>query len=143
MSLAASHPLVVSLEAELLPHCRSALQELSQVAPSAKASIFALPVGAATSYQGYHFGISCLLSGVAASETDEVALVISLCHLDRVPRLNAEIVWGSGKIEADLAGSAGSSEDWPFATSERVAEVRSQLPRLVEALCFAVQRATP
>jgi hypothetical protein len=145
MNQPTQHALVAKLEAELLPSLQEALPRLHAIGPAVRASVFALPFGSATSYQGFHLGISCLLPVGTETEPDEVALVVSACHLDREPKLNADVSWGhpSGAVEAELAQSIGSSERWPLATAERLAEVRGELPRLIELLCLAVKRGHP
>lgn len=146
MSAAATHhPIVSQLEAGLLPGLHALVLELSAAAPSVQASVFAVPVGSSTPYQGFHIGISCLLPGVSEPEPDEVALVVSACHLDRQARLNAEVVWchPSGHVEASLSRGAASSEHWPFATPERIAAVLAELPRLLRVFTHAVQRGHP
>jgi hypothetical protein len=138
------HPLVKQLQGELMPVLREVIPTVVDCSPSARVSEFAIPVGSSTTYQGFHFGLSCLLSGVPESAPDEVALVISACHLDRQPRLNAEVVWGnpSGHVEAELS-SASSSDNWPLATSEWVGQLRLKLPHLVAVLRTAAQRGHP
>jgi hypothetical protein len=142
-SATVQHSLVAQLEAEILPLLREALSVLTALGPSARSSVFAYPVGSATSYQGFHVGISCLLSGVADSEPDEVSLVFSACHLNGQPRLNAEVAWSNGHVEAELSHGASSSEHWPFATPERHKEILAELPRLIAILVQSAQRGRP
>jgi hypothetical protein len=142
-SASAQHSLVAQLEQEFLPLLRDALTALEVQAPSVRPSVFAYPVGSATSFQGFNVGISCILSGVPDSETDEVSLVICACYLNERPRLNADVTWGNGYVEAELSHGASSSEHWPFATLERYSEIRAELPRLISVLGQALQRGRP
>ncbi len=141
-SATVQHSLVAQLEAELLPVFREALSSLETQAPTARFSVLTYPVGSVTSFQGFSIGISCMLADVADSDPDEVALILSTCHLNERLRINAEVAWGNGYIEADLSHEV-SSDDWPFATSERLAEIRAALPRLISVLGQAAQRGRP
>ena len=137
------HPLVVRLFSEVLPVLRVAADRLSATIPSIRVSVFAGPCGVATSFQGFHAGISCLLPD--GHDIDEVALVVALCHLDREPRIDADVCWGhpSGQSEMTLWGAVETSDLWPLATPERERELHAALPRLVEALETAVRRGHP
>jgi hypothetical protein len=142
-SATAQHSLVALLEAELLPLLRESLPVLEAQAPSAQFSVFANPVGSATSFQGFSVGISSMLSGVPDSQPDEVSLVVCVCHLSERLRLNADVTWSDGYVEAELSHGASSSKHWPFATPERYSEIRAELPRLISVLGQAAQRGRP
>jgi hypothetical protein len=137
------HSLVVQLEAEFMPLLREALTVLEAQVPSVRCSVFAYPVGSATSFQGFILGVSCVLSGVPKSGPDDVSLVVCACYLSERPRLNADVTWGNGYVEADLSHGASSSEHWPFATSERYSEIRAEFPRLISVLGQAALRGRP
>ena len=142
-SATAQHPLVTQLEAEVLPVPRDALPLLTTEVPSANWSVFACPVGSATSYSGFHVGISCLLPSVPESMPDEVSLIVSVCGLHEKPRLNAEVTWGNGSVETEHSHGATSSEQWPFATSDQFTKTGAELPALIEILGQAAQRGRP
>lgn len=144
MLLESNHPLVNEIQAELMPVLGEAIPSIVDGANLVRVSEFSAPVGSLTLYQGFAFGLSCLVHGAAESEPDEVALVVSLCHLDRQPKLNVDVVWGhpSGYVEIAFS-SASSSEDWPLVTSELVREVRVRLPEFIAALQIAVRRGHP
>lgn len=139
-SASTQHSLVAQLKAELLPLLREAVQFLEAQIPSARTSVFAYPVGSATSFQGFNVGISCILSGAPDSQPDEVSLVVCVCYLNERPRLSADVAWGDGYVEAELSHGASSSEHWPFATPERYSEIRAELPRLISVLGQAALR---
>jgi hypothetical protein len=142
-SACVQHCLVVQLKAELMPLLHEALTVLEEQLPSVRSSVFAYPTGSATSFQGFIFGVSCVLSGVPDSDLDNVSLVVCACYLNEHPRLNADVTWGNGHVEADLSHGASSSEHWPVATSERYSEVRTELPRLISVLGQAALRGRP
>lgn len=126
-----------------MPQLERAAFMLNQSLSQAKASAFSGPIGSATAHQGYHFGIECLFPSAAVSQADNVALIVSACHLDREPRLSADVCWGhpSGQVEVSL--SEAPSEQWPFASAVRVDEVISALPRLLDAFSLAAKRGPP
>lgn len=138
-------PLVEQLQQFVLPLFRESANDLATALPGIHCSVGAQAVGSNTSYQGFQFSLSCLLPNREASLPDEVALVVDLCHLDRVPRLCAAVVWGhpSGKSEASLCPEALSSEEWPHVTQELFAELEAKLPALVAALRQAALRGGP
>ncbi|MFM2088885.1 MAG: hypothetical protein RLZZ237_3754 [Pseudomonadota bacterium] len=132
--LSHTHPLVVQLEADLLPLFRAALPEITAISPQALASVFAFSSGSASAFQDYHFGISCLLEPAAADAADEVALLVSVTGLEQQAQLSAQVAWGqpSGKIEAHAA--------LPEAHMDAL---HTALPSLLAALQEAVRRGQP
>lgn len=137
-----SHPLIVRLRRELMPQLNQAALALNESLAPALVSVFSGTVGSLTSFQGFHFGIECVFPDVAKDEPDNVAFMVSACHLDREPRLTADVCWGSpGHIEASL--DAGSSEDWPLASEGRIEEVLSEVPRLLLVFAAAAKRGHP
>jgi hypothetical protein len=138
-----NHPLVLQLDRELMPRLRQVALDLGQSLSRAEVSVFYGPVGTATKHQGLQIGIECIFSDPAASEPDNAAFMVSACHLDREPRLTADVCWGhpSGHVEACI--DDGSSEQWPLATPCRISEIITQTPRLLSAFAVAARRGHP
>ncbi|MGK5019284.1 hypothetical protein [Janthinobacterium lividum] len=132
--LSHTHPLVLQLENDLLPLFRAALAPLAAAAPQVLASVFAFSSGTNSTFQNYHFGISCLLEEVPEDAPEEVALLVSVTGLDTGARLGAKIVWGqpSGQVEAQAELQAG---DLPA--------LHAALPGLLASLQQAASRGTP
>jgi hypothetical protein len=140
-----THPVFARLANELTPRVKEAELRLKSVLPGATVSVFFGSVGAATSFKGAQLGIECLLPDVADSQPDNVAFTVTLCHMDREPRLAADVCWGhpAGYVEASLSGQEGSSDHWPFATEVRIAELIKETPHLLLTLEQAAQRGHP
>ena len=138
-----THPLVEQLEPLLLPTLRENATTLAAAVPGLRCVVHAEPVGSKTPYQGFQFTLSCLLPNLPAAAADEVALVVDLCHLDREPRLTAEVVWGHGQVEASFRPECGSSQEWPHVTPELVAELQARFPALLASLRHAALRGGP
>ena len=132
------HPLVQHLEDRLLQLLRNLIDEVPRWNPRAAAAIFSNPIGSNTDYQGWNLGIACRLMDARESEPDEVALMVSLCHLDGDPRVNADVAWNTGIIEAEYM-KYESSEEWPLATEQEINQVLEVLPKLLRALENAVR----
>ena len=135
---AAVHSLVRHLEERLLPVLRNITVEVPRWNPRATATIFTNPIGSNTDLQGWTLGIACILSDARENEPDEVALMVSLCHLERDPRVNADVAWNTGIIEAEYVKHE-SNQEWPLATEQEVNQVVEFLPRLLGALEIAVR----
>jgi hypothetical protein len=140
-----THPVFVRLAGELMPRLKEMETRLKSVLPGATVAVFSGSVGAATSFNGAQFGLECLLPEVADDQPDNVAFIVTLCHLDREPRLAADVCWGhpTGHVEASLSGQEGSSDRWPFATEARIEELLKEAPHLLRALEQAAQRGHP
>ncbi|OBV36744.1 hypothetical protein [Janthinobacterium psychrotolerans] len=132
--LSHTHPLVIALEAQLLPLFQQALPRLNAAAPNVLASVFAFSTGSDSAFLRYHFGISCLLDDVPDDQPEEVALLVSAAGLDGAVRLEASVAWGqpSGLREAHA--------DLPEASLAALAEA---LPGLLAALRQALERGRP
>ena len=128
------HPLVVQMEAQLLPLFQAALPALAQAAPQALASVFAFSTGTQAGFLEYRFGISCLLDGVPDQQPDELLLLVTVSGLDGDARLGASVRWGqpSGHCEA-LAVPAQAA----------MPALHAALPDLLAALQTALQRGAP
>ena len=128
------HPLVLRMEAELLPLFQSALPSLAQAAPQVLTSVFAFSTGTQGAFLEYRFGISCLLDAVPHDQPDELALLVSVSGLDGAASVAAEVRWGqpSGHCEAQAV----------LATASMPA-LHAALPGLLAALRKALERGWP
>jgi len=137
--------LVAKLEEKLLPEFRKIADRANQTIPNVKASAYANSVGSLTQFQGYSFGIDCILTD-ASDETDNVALDVCLGYLTTTPRICADVGWGhpSGKSEASFKGWRGIFPDEGIIVSDEVLEdLYRELPRLYKALLKALKRRKP
>lgn len=128
------HPLVIRMEAELLPLFQAALPSLAQTAPQALASVFAFSTGTPGAFLAYRFGISCLFDDVPDDQPDELVLLVTVSGLDSVAALDASVRWGqpSGQYEAQLVPNEAS-----------MPALHALLPALLAALQTALVRARP
>lgn len=128
------HPLVLRMEAELLPLFQAALPSLAQAAPQVLASVFAFSTGTQGAFLEYRFGISCLLDAVPDDQPDELALVVNVSGLDGEASVAAEVRWGqpSGHCEAHAV----------LATASMPA-LHAALPALLATLRNALERGRP
>ena len=135
--------LVERLEAEYLPRLRSLEAELRARHPHLEFATRSWPTGRLTSYQGHGISLECVFRA-AVHEPDTVALSIDVCHLDRIPRIMADVCWGhpSGTVEASLEGREAwtSTADWPEASEETLNRLALTFPRLADAFSQAVRR---
>ncbi|MDX3970107.1 MAG: hypothetical protein QHD01_26385 [Bradyrhizobium sp.] len=128
------------LRARLMPILQRWEQELRRDNPNLTTNIYDWPVGELTTWQGHDIGIDCLFKNVAPEWPDNVALSVSLKHLDKSPSLHsADVVWGhpSGYVEASLLPT--SVEFSP----NHLAKVIEGLPELFTALKQAIRRGRP
>lgn len=128
------HPLVMRMEAELLPLFQAALPALAQAAPQALASVFAFSTGTQSTFLAYHFGISCLFDDMPDHQPDELALLVTVSGLDSVATLDASVRWGqpSGQYESHLLPNEAS-----------MPALHALLPALLAALQTALMRGKP
>ncbi|NMO18149.1 hypothetical protein HPC49_14170 [Pyxidicoccus fallax] len=131
---------VTKLRHELLPLLEEQVRQLQLEHPGVAISVWDSPVGSRTTYQGHCLGIDCVLANQGSNEPDNVALELSVKHLDREPLIDAAIVgWGhpSDHVEADLVVE-------PVAFSEeQLRRVLDRLPELIAALRRALHRGRP
>ncbi|MBH5387196.1 hypothetical protein [Bradyrhizobium diversitatis] len=128
------------LRARLMPILQRWEQELRRDNPNITTKIYDWPIGRLTSWQGHDIGIECVFKNVVPEWPDNVALSISLKHLDKSPSIqSADVVWGhpSGYVEASLLPT--SVEFSP----NHLAEVIERLPELFTALKQAIRRGRP
>lgn len=128
------HPLVLRMEAELLPLFQAALPSLAQAAPQVLASVFAFSTGSQGTFLEYRFGISCLLDAVPDDQPDELALLVSVSGLDGDASVAAEVRWGqpSNHCEARVVPATAS-----------MPALHAALPALLAALHNALERGRP
>jgi hypothetical protein len=140
-----THPLFAKLAGEFMPRLKEVESRLKAALPGAAVSVFFGSIGSATSFNGAHLGIECLLPQRADDQPDNVAFTITFCHMDREPRLAADVSWGhpSGHIEASLSGQEGPSDRWPPADQDRIAELNEKAPHLLQVFEQAAQRGHP
>lgn len=128
------HPLVLRMEAELLPLFQATLPSLAQASPQVLASVFAFSTGSQGAFLEYRFGISCLLDAVPDDQPDELALLVSVSGLDGDASVTAEVRWGqpSGYCEAQAVPATAS-----------MPALHAALPALLAALRSALERGRP
>lgn len=128
------HPLVLRMEAELLPLFQAALPSLAQAAPQVLASVFAFSTGTQGAFLEYRFGISCLLDAVPDDQPDELALLVSVSGLDGEASVAAEVRWGQ---------PSGHSEAQAVLATASMPALHAALPALLAALRKALERGRP
>jgi hypothetical protein len=137
--------LLERLESEYLPRLRSLEATLRERFPALRFQIDSSATGTLTTFQGHDICIECRFPDRTAEQPDNVALTIATCHLDRQPRVMADVCWGApaGVSEDSLDASWTSSQDWPEADEQTLESLREAFPRLSEAFARAVARGTP
>lgn len=73
---------------------------------------------------------------------EDIDLSVSL-FLQKIPRINADVCWATGYIEAEFYENYQSSAGFPEATDEILEELYKDLPRLYEALFEGLKRRKP
>jgi hypothetical protein len=113
---------------------------LQSAHPDVVVEVWDSPTGSLTAWQGHDVGIDCMFKDRHHDESDNVALSVSLSHLDKAPTIDsADVVWGhpSGHVEASvLQAPVGVSE-------ESFGAVIARLPELCAALERALNRGQP
>jgi hypothetical protein len=144
------NPLVAKLEEKLLPEFQKIAKRLNQTIPNISTNVESHNVGSLTEYQGHSFGISCLFTADilydADEVTDNVALIVTVFHLTRKPKINAYVCWGhpSGYLEAEFPDYAEDTPNNSLIVSDQTLEdLYNELPRLYEALLKALKRRKP
>ena len=115
--------------------------------PSWEISVYSGPVGNLTSWQGYDFGIDCVLPTAPSHRSNNVFLMIDTCHLDRQPKIRAKVDWGQGSgpdsEEVSLPEEWLVPEDWLDLTDDSLDQIERFLPSLFQALDGALSRGCP
>ena len=131
--------LVETLEHELLEPFRGFADRLRREHRNLIVHVTSNDGGQLTNNPCHAIAIECLFTDAPATESDHVALIVLVEHLNTRPRLSADVVWGhpSGRVETEVAPE-------PIDVStETLNELYSALPRLYETLESAVARRKP
>jgi len=129
--------LVQVLDRMLRPPLVVAAEHLRERYPLWRINFWSGQVGSRTQFRGHDWGIE------GCTDLDTVALEVSVCHLMTEPRFMADVCWrgdSAGGTEASLPYEWTSSDEWPLVTSDGIAELRSSIPGLLEALEAAFRR---
>lgn len=95
------------------------------------------PVGSHSDFKGHD-----VRALVTLADGESLVLSVTAAYLTTEPRLFADVSWGHGNVVA-CTWAADSSQDWPIATSEHVADLERDLPRLITAMREAIARGRP
>lgn len=128
------HPLVVRLEETLLPEFRRIANQINQIFPNFEASVYSGSVGSLTQYQGYDFGIECLILDASDDEPDYIVLQVGLGYLTTNPRICADAGKASFKNWSGMFPNEGIK-----VTDKILEDLYKDLPRLYEALFEALK----
>jgi len=92
--------------------------DLGRRYPAVRFQVYSGAIGSQTTYQGWQIRLEAVFAGRGSDEADCVALSIDLCHLDRQPRVMADVIWGapSGECEASLCDWSGTQADLTLAS---------------------------
>jgi hypothetical protein len=122
---------------------RELAAELARRHPEAIFQVLSCPVGSATVFQGHALCLECVWQGRSPDEPDNVALEITLCHLTTTPRINADVCWGHGPVEAEFAPECTSSDNWPELTPEVFRQLLARMPGLMDEFRRVVAQGWP
>jgi hypothetical protein len=118
-------------------------ERLRRAHANARFSVTSSPVGSATSYQGFLLSAECFWPDAPRHAPDHVVVEVQLCHLTSTPRVNADVCWADGSVEAEFEPGWSSIEDWQEATPEVLRRLEERIPDLIRAFEEAVQRGQP
>jgi hypothetical protein len=121
---------------------RDLAAELARRHPEARFTVQNRPSGAATVYQGHDLCVECFWPGRERDEPDGVVLEVQLCHLTTTPRVNADVCWDHGQVEAEFAHGP-SNNDWPEATPAVLEHQSARMPELMDEFRMVVARGRP
>jgi hypothetical protein len=122
---------------------RELVDDLARQHPEAIFRVRNAPVGTATTFQGHMLYVECYWPGRGPDVPDNLILEVELCHLTTAPRINADVCWGHGSVEAEFATGWLRSDDWPEATSINLEQLSARMPELIEVFRRAVTRGMP
>jgi hypothetical protein len=133
------------LESEYLPRLQSLRAVLAERYPEFRFDVQSAAVGSLTDYQGHVIYLECTFVGRPHDKSDNVAFMIRVCHLDRRPRLMADVAWGAPEswTEESLDPNWTTNEEWPQADADTLRRLAHDFQRLLEAFKRAVARGTP
>jgi hypothetical protein len=138
--------LVRWLETIVQPQLEQFADDLRARYPNVKFFVSNFAVGSLTSYQGHSACLEALLPHNDPSWADNLALMVEVCQLTIIPKIQADVCWGheGGPVGApteyvSFPEEWSSNDDWPEATPEMRAKVLENLPRLMTAFEENVQ----
>ncbi len=94
-------------------------------------------VGERTDFQG-----RTVLLEVTLEDGEAIVLAVTAAYLTTLPRIDADVSWSHGNIEAATWESASSTE-WSVASAEHIAHLDRDLARLLGALRDGIARGRP
>jgi hypothetical protein len=125
------------------PSFEDLTERLRRIHPRARFSVSSCPIGSATSYQGFLLYAECFWPDTPPNAPDHVVLEVQLCHLTSTPRVNADVCWADGSVDAELDAGWSSNEEWQEVTPQVLRRLKERMPELIEAFEEAVQRGQP
>jgi hypothetical protein len=78
--------------------------------------------------------IDCLIDDVPDDKSDNLALGISVFDQDSILTIEADVCWGSGKVEGEIF------EKPVVVSDETLSQLKEQLPALVQKLRDAIRK---
>ena len=105
--------------------------------PACAVRVHSHAVGERTEFQG-----RTVLLEVTLEDGEAIVLAVTAAYLTTLPRIDADVSWSHGNIEA-ATWDSGSSTEWTVATAEHVAHLDRDLPRLLAALREGIVRGRP
>jgi len=121
---------------------RELATELAHRYPDADFSVQSVPFGSGV-YLGHMLYVQCAWPGRGPDEPDNVALEVSLYHFTNNPRINADVCWGNGRVEAEFATEWTSDNDLPEATQAVLERLTARMPELMDVFRQVVARGWP
>lgn len=129
---------VSQLRASLLPILQIWQQELRREYPNVMTNICDCSVGDLTDWNGHNIGVDCLFKKSAEDSPDNLALLVSLKHVNKAPSIvSADVVWGHGYVEASVLPKCVEF------SPDHLAELIERLPELFTVLKRAIRRGSP
>ncbi|MCC6738925.1 MAG: hypothetical protein IT452_07745 [Planctomycetia bacterium] len=95
------HPISQHLESRCRPQLDALAEVLKKRHPDLQVHVYGHTVGSQTSFQAFELGIECGFPRDVLGTSDNIALSITVSHLDAMPRINAGISWGHSDCPAD------------------------------------------
>ena len=105
--------------------------------PACAVRVHSHAVGERTEFQG-----RTVILEVTLEDGEAIALSVTAAYLTTLPRLDADVSWSHGNVEA-ATWDAASSTEWTVATGEHVAQLERDLPRLLAAVQGGITRGRP